>query len=113
MRCNVLVDEGKLEEAVKSYRDSLAILEHLAASDRSNTGWQRDRSVSYERIGGVGKPGEALKSFREMLAITERLGRLRSQQYRLAARSLGALQQDRRRADGSGQARRGAQEPPG
>jgi hypothetical protein len=45
----VLVDQGKLDEALKSYRDSLAIAERLAASDRSNTGWQRDLAVSYDR----------------------------------------------------------------
>src|SRR5258706_9460279 len=50
---DVLVAQGKLDEALKSYRDSLAIHERLAASDRSNTGWQRDLSVSYDRVGDV------------------------------------------------------------
>jgi hypothetical protein len=49
----VLVDQGKLDEALKAYRDSLAIRERLAAADRSNMQWQRDLSVSYERVGGV------------------------------------------------------------
>jgi hypothetical protein len=34
----VLVAQGKLDEALKSYRDSLAIAERLAAFDRRNTG---------------------------------------------------------------------------
>jgi tetratricopeptide (TPR) repeat protein len=71
----VLVAQGKLEEALKSYRDSLAIAERLAASDRSNTGWQRDLSRSYSSIGDVlmvqGKSDEALKSYQDGLAIAE------------------------------------------
>ena len=35
---DVLVAQGKLDEALKSYRDSLAIAERLAAFDRRNTG---------------------------------------------------------------------------
>ena len=68
---------GQLDEALKSYRDSLAIAERLAASDRSNTGWQHDLSVLYNSIGDVlvaqGKLDEALKSYRDSLAIAERL----------------------------------------
>jgi tetratricopeptide (TPR) repeat protein len=73
----VLVARGNLDEALKSYRDSLAIRELLADSDRSNTGWQRDLSVWYGSIGGVlvaqGKLDEALKSYQDCLAIAERL----------------------------------------
>ena len=36
--------------ALKSYRDSNAIREHLAKSDPGNAGWQRDLSVSYNNI---------------------------------------------------------------
>ena len=50
-------------------RDSLAIAERLAASDRSNTGWQSDLSVSYDRVGNLlvaeSKLDEALKSYRD------------------------------------------------
>jgi tetratricopeptide (TPR) repeat protein len=71
------VAQGKLDEALKSYRDSLAIRERLAASDRSNTGWQRDLSVSNNKVGDVlvaqGKLDEALKSYRDSLAIAERM----------------------------------------
>jgi len=41
----MLVAQGKLEEALKAYRDSLAIRERLAAADRSNTEWQSDLSL--------------------------------------------------------------------
>jgi predicted negative regulator of RcsB-dependent stress response len=34
---DVLVAQGKLEEALKAYHDGLAIRERLAAADRSNT----------------------------------------------------------------------------
>ena len=73
----MLVDQGKLDEALKAYRDSLAIAERLAAADRSNTQWQRDLSVSYNNVGDVlvkqGKLDEALKAYRDGLAIAERL----------------------------------------
>ena len=74
---DVLVAQGKLDEALKSYRDSLAIRERLAASDRSNTDWQRDLSVAYGNIANVlaaqDKLDEALKSYGDSLAIRERL----------------------------------------
>ena len=73
----MLVARGKLDEALESYRDSLAIFERLAGSDRSNTGWQRDLSVSYIKVGDVlvaqGKLDEALENYRDSLAIFERL----------------------------------------
>ena len=65
--------QGKLDEALKAYRDGLAIAERLAAADRSNTQWQRDLSVSYDKVGDVlvaqGKLDEALKAYRDGLAI--------------------------------------------
>ena len=74
---DVLVAQGKLPEALKSFRDGLAIRERLASADPDNAGWQRDLSLSHEKIGDVlavqGKLPEALKSFREQLAIAERL----------------------------------------
>jgi putative tryptophan/tyrosine transport system substrate-binding protein len=74
---DVLVAQGKLDEALKAYRDSLAIAERLAAADRSNTQWQRDLLVAYSKVGDVlvaqGKLDEALKAYRDSLAIAERL----------------------------------------
>ena len=46
----MLVAQGDLPEALQAYRDSLAIAERLAAADPSNAEWQRDLSVSYEKI---------------------------------------------------------------
>jgi hypothetical protein len=49
----------------------------LAAADPSNTEWQRDLSIIYERVGAVlmaqGKRDEAVKAYRDSLAIRERL----------------------------------------
>jgi hypothetical protein len=61
----VLVAQGKIAEALASYQDSLAIKERLTKADPGNADWQRDLSVSYDRIGSVmvaqGKLAEGLK----------------------------------------------------
>jgi eukaryotic-like serine/threonine-protein kinase len=76
---DVLVTQGNLAEALKSFRDGLAIRERLAKADPNNAGWQRDLSVSYNKVGDVlvaqGNLAEALKSFRDGLAIRERLAK--------------------------------------
>ena len=73
----MLVVQGKLDDALQSYRESLAINERLTAADRSNTDWQRDLSVFHGKIGDVlvlqGKLDDALQSYRQSLAINERL----------------------------------------
>src|SRR6202022_1022523 len=73
----VLEAQGKLDEALEAYRDSLAIVDRLIAADRTNTQWQRGLSVCYNRVGNVllaqGKLEEALKAYRDGLAIAERL----------------------------------------
>jgi tetratricopeptide (TPR) repeat protein len=70
---------GNLPEALKTYRDGLAIRDRLAKSDPGNAGWQRDLSVSYNKIGDVlvaqGNLPEALKSYRDGLAIADRLAK--------------------------------------
>ena len=75
----MLVAQGNLPEALKSYRDSLAISDRLAKSDPGNAGWQRDLSVSYDKVGDVlvaqGNLPEALKSYRDGLAIADRLAK--------------------------------------
>ena len=74
---DVLVAQGNLVGALKSYQDSLAIREKLAQSDRGNAGWQHDLSVAYEKVGDVEKAqghlAGALKSYRESLAVREML----------------------------------------
>jgi hypothetical protein len=57
---------------------SLAIAERLAKADPHNAGWQRDLSVSCNRVGVVqvaqGNLTAALHSFRDSLAIADRSG---------------------------------------
>src|SRR5581483_2908606 len=50
---DVLMAQGNLAEALKSYRDGYAIAERLAAADPGNVHVQRDLSVANERIGDV------------------------------------------------------------
>ena len=45
--------QGDLAGALKAYSDGLAIADRLAKSDPGNAGWQRDLSVSYEKVGDV------------------------------------------------------------
>ena len=57
MLCNkvgdVLVRQGKLEEALTVYENGLAIRVALVAKDRSNARWQRDLQSSIGRIGDL------------------------------------------------------------
>src|SRR5271157_4085401 len=72
-------ERGNLPEALKSYRDGLAIRDRLAKSDPGNAGWQRDLSVAFNKVGDVlvarGNLPEALKSYRDGLAIRDRLAK--------------------------------------
>ena len=76
---DILVTLGRSDEALKSFRDGLAIRDRLAKADPGNAGWQRDLSVSSSKIGDVlvaqGNLPEALKSFRDGLAIADRLAK--------------------------------------
>ena len=47
---NVLVAQGKLQDALEAYQQSLTICRTLAEQDKSNSGWQSDLSVSYEKV---------------------------------------------------------------
>jgi len=44
---------GDNAAALKAYQDGLAIAKRLAELDPNHTEWQRDLSVSYERIGNA------------------------------------------------------------
>ena len=50
---NVLRDQGDLTGALEAYRASLAIRQRLAAQDPANAGWQRDLSISQEKVANV------------------------------------------------------------
>ena len=93
---------GNLPVALASYQVSLAIRDRLAMFDPGNTGWQRDLSVSYDKVGDVqvaqGNLPAALASYQTGFAIRDQPGEAQSRQYRLAARSVGVVQQSRQRA---------------
>ncbi len=99
---DVLVAQGDLPAALARYRRRLAISERLAEADPGNAGWQRDLSVSYERVGDVLVAQGDLRGGAEVLPRRPRdqraSGQSRPRQRRLAARPLGVLRQDRRRA---------------
>jgi tetratricopeptide (TPR) repeat protein len=70
---------GNLAAALTSYQASLAIRDRLAKADPGNAGWQRDLSVSQEKIGDVqqaqGDLAAALTSYQASLAIRDRLAK--------------------------------------
>jgi len=73
----VLVAQGNLPEALKSFRDGLAIADRLAKADPGNAGWQRDLSVSYKKLADVskrsGETATALDMLQQGRAIIVRL----------------------------------------
>ena len=70
---------GNLAIAERHYRDAVEILARLSESDPANPEWQRDLSVSHDRIGDVerarGDLAAALASYKAALAIRERLAK--------------------------------------
>ena len=105
--------QGDLTGALKSYRDGLAIIDRLAKSDPGNAGWQRDLSVSYNKIGGVqAAPGDltgALKSYRDGFAIIDRLAKFDPGNAGWQLDLSASLRLYRRRAGSAGRPHRRAQ----
>jgi len=75
----VLLSQGDRHGALAAYRADLAIAETLARRDPANTDWQRDLSISHNKIGDVvrsqGDRDGALAAYRAALAIAETLAR--------------------------------------
>jgi len=73
----VRVSRGDLDGALEAFEESLAVRRGLSASDPRNTQWQRDVSVSLDKVGGVrvsrGDVDGALEVFEESLAVRRRL----------------------------------------
>ena len=69
--------QGKLAEALQSYRASLAIRAHLAQTDPDNSEWRRDLAVVNERIGEMllkqGDAKGALEAFERALDAYRKL----------------------------------------
>ena len=103
---DVKAAQGDLAGALAVYAEGKAIRERLAGSDPSNTGWQSDLSASLDRVGdvqvGAGRPDGRARRLRRERSDPRAPGRLRPEQRRLAARSLGEPGQGRRRAAGAG-----------
>ena len=72
--------QGDLGGARASYERSRKIAEKLAAGDPTNAEWQRDLSVSLEKLGNVqltqGDLATARREFTAALVIAERLTKL-------------------------------------
>jgi eukaryotic-like serine/threonine-protein kinase len=70
-------DQGDLGGALKCYQDSLSIRQKLVTKDSSNSEWERDLSIGYEKVGDVafaqGDLTNALLSFKNALAIKRKL----------------------------------------
>ena len=64
---------ANLPEALKAYRDSLAIAERLAKADPGNAGWQADLAASHGNLGQLyvrmGDKAEARRMFERGRAI--------------------------------------------
>ena len=67
----MLVAQGKLDEALKSYRDNLAIAERVAASDRNNAQWQNDLQHSTDRIGSLAYKFVLARNFARALEASD------------------------------------------
>jgi tetratricopeptide (TPR) repeat protein len=76
----VLFNEGKLNEALASYMEGLAIRQMLTEKDKTNTESQRDLSVIHDNIGYIlfneGKLDEALRAYNDSLAIIRTLAQM-------------------------------------
>ena len=68
---------GNRSTALDHYERGQALVQALAARDPNNAGWQRDLSVSYDRVGDIsaarGDRDGALKAFNDGLEIAKAL----------------------------------------
>src|ERR1700738_216010 len=60
---DVLVAQGKLQEALEVYQQSLAIFKRLAEQDKTNSGWQRDLIVSLYKVATPWRRSEVMTGF--------------------------------------------------
>jgi tetratricopeptide (TPR) repeat protein len=74
---DLYVKLGNLNAAMRNYQASLAVARKLAASDPSNSQWQRDLSVSHDMVGETqcaqGDLTGALESYHAGMAIRQKL----------------------------------------
>jgi tetratricopeptide (TPR) repeat protein len=76
---DVLLIQGKLSDALRVYRESLAIIERLTKADPGNAGFQFDLVIRHERIGDVllqqGDLAAALAQYEARKSLIESLTR--------------------------------------
>ncbi len=76
---DIKAKRGDLAGALQAYQGTVLVVSQLAKADPGNTGWQRDLSVSYNKIGEVqvaqGDLAGALKSFQDSHAIFVKLAK--------------------------------------
>ena len=76
---DIAQQRGNLGAAGATYHEAETIADRLAKSDPGNAGWQRDPSVSYDKVGDVqvtqGNLPAALASYQAGLAIADRLAK--------------------------------------
>ena len=80
---DALIADGKLKEALASYRHGLVIAEALVKRDPGRAGWQRDLAVSYHKIGSleaIDNPAEARELLEKGRAIIDRLAQIAAHQ---------------------------------
>jgi tetratricopeptide (TPR) repeat protein len=74
---DILVQRGDLTAALREYQQAAEVADRLAKADPGNAVWQRDLSVSHNKVGDVlvaqGNLAEALTAYRDSLTIAERL----------------------------------------
>jgi tetratricopeptide (TPR) repeat protein len=83
---DVLVAQGNLPEALKSFGDGLAIRDRLAKADPGNAGWRRDLIVSCVKLASIDKTGA-----RTFLARAQQIAKQMQQRGQLAPRDLWML----------------------
>jgi tetratricopeptide (TPR) repeat protein len=78
------VGRGRPGEAARRYAQGLAIAERLVELDPGNTSFQRDLSISYNKLGDLdeaaGRPGEAARRYSAAAGICR--GLLRREPHR-------------------------------
>jgi hypothetical protein len=63
---------GQGEQAEALYRRGLAIVERLVAAEPGNTGYQRDLTLSYERLAEVDRSATGRRGLLEQAVIVRR-----------------------------------------
>ena len=92
---NIQQRQGRLDNALTAYKDSLTIRKKLAKQDPTNTKWQRGLSVSYNKIGVIqqaqGQFDNALIAYENSLSIRKKNSGAKPDQYAISGRSCNCI----------------------